>query len=455
MLQYHSLNRIILSIVLDALSTIAALLIAAWLRVTLPYGQEIGLPFLPLSLFPLVVVIWIAVFFVLSVYDPRRSYFASDELHTIVTASFFALLVLAGALFFSLREISRLFIVYFFAANLTILVGWRVTLRFFARTLKVRRTQKPRRVLIVGSGALAQQVAARIERFHWTGLELVGFADDTNADGVIGTIGDSVRLVEQLNVEEVVLVLPYESYDRVQTVALDLLRLPIQVRIVPDFLSLALYRATVEDFSGLTLVNLRAPALNGYQYLVKRIFDLIVGGLLFALTLPLMIVAALLVRLGSDGPVIYQQPRVGENGRLFTMYKFRTMIVGADQLDDPEQIIQKSPRDPRVTRAGRWLRATSIDELPQLVNVLKGEMSLVGPRPELPWLVERYEAWQRQRFAVPQGMTGWWQVNGRSQHDMYLHTEDDLYYIQNYSLGLDIQILWKTIFAVIRRTGAY
>jgi lipopolysaccharide/colanic/teichoic acid biosynthesis glycosyltransferase len=119
------------------------------------------------------------------------------------------------------------------------------------------------------------------------------------------------------------------------------------------------------------------------------------------------------------------------------------------------RVIHKHQDDPRVTRVGRWLRKTSLDELPQLINVIKGEMSLVGPRPEMPWLVEQYEPWQRKRFAVPQGMTGWWQVNGRSDRLMHLNTQDDLYYIQNYSLLLDLQILWKTLGVVFKGRGAF
>ncbi len=144
------------------------------------------------------------------------------------------------------------------------------------------------------------------------------------------------------------------------------------------------------------------------------------------------------------------------------MYKFRSMVVDAERMTDvvaarghDDVIVHKTPNDPRVTRVGRFIRRTSLDELPQIFNVLRGEMSLVGPRPELPWLVENYELWQRRRFAVPPGITGWWQINGRSERLMHLHTEDDLYYIQNYSPLLDMQILWRTIGVVVRGRGAF
>ncbi|MGB3713292.1 MAG: sugar transferase, partial [Candidatus Promineifilaceae bacterium] len=169
-----------------------------------------------------------------------------------------------------------------------------------------------------------------------------------------------------------------------------------------------------------------------------------------------------LIKLDSPGPVLFKQRRVGENGRLFTMYKFRSMIDGAQDMqhkltetNEQGEILFKSEGDPRITRVGRFMRRTSLDEIPQLINVLKGDMSLVGPRPELPWLVDFYKPWQRKRFAVPQGITGWWQINGRSDRPMHLHTADDLYYIQNYSVWLDLYILFKTVLVVLRGTGAY
>jgi lipopolysaccharide/colanic/teichoic acid biosynthesis glycosyltransferase len=165
----------------------------------------------------------------------------------------------------------------------------------------------------------------------------------------------------------------------------------------------------------------------------------------------------------EDGaPILFRQQRVGEFGRVFEMLKFRTMVRNAEQLkgqvvkrDADGNLIHKSKDDPRITRTGRLLRRLSLDELPQLFHVLAGTMSLVGPRPEMPYLVEEYQPWQHQRFAIPPGMTGWWQVNGRSDKPMHLHTEDDLYYIQNYSIWLDVQILVRTVWVVLFGKGAF
>ncbi|MBM4432343.1 MAG: sugar transferase, partial [Chloroflexi bacterium] len=169
------------------------------------------------------------------------------------------------------------------------------------------------------------------------------------------------------------------------------------------------------------------------------------------------------IKLDSAGPVLFRQQRVGWHGRLFLIYKYRTMTSGAEnnqeeileQDENGRHFLRKRKGDPRVTRAGHTLRRWSLDELPQLINVLKGEMSLVGPRPELPLLVQDYEPWQHKRFSVPPGITGWWQITGRSDQPSSLHVEQDLHYVRNYSLWLDLQILVRTIGVVIRGTGAY
>jgi exopolysaccharide biosynthesis polyprenyl glycosylphosphotransferase len=190
----------------------------------------------------------------------------------------------------------------------------------------------------------------------------------------------------------------------------------------------------------------------------KRTFDLLFGLIALILTLPLMAISALMVYLEDGSPVIFRQKRVGRNGLTFEIYKFRTMVKNAEQLqrhDSRGNPIYKTRDDPRITRTGRFLRRFSLDELPQLFNVLVGTMSLVGPRPELPDLVEKYESWQYKRFAVLPGMTGWWQIHGRSDRPMHLHTADDLYYIQNYSIWLDLRIILETLWVVVTGKGAY
>jgi lipopolysaccharide/colanic/teichoic acid biosynthesis glycosyltransferase len=196
--------------------------------------------------------------------------------------------------------------------------------------------------------------------------------------------------------------------------------------------------------------------------MLKRIFDLLFGLLALVLILPILGLSVLLVYMEDGSPVIFRQMRVGKNGQLFQMFKIRTMIKNAEELqsgvaqcDADGNLIHKIKDDPRVTRVGRVLRRFSIDELPQLFNVLAGTMSLVGPRPELPSLVERYEPWQRKRFEVLPGMTGWWQIHSRSEQPIYLHIDDDLYYIQNYSFWLDLQILARTVWVVLSGKGAY
>ena len=206
----------------------------------------------------------------------------------------------------------------------------------------------------------------------------------------------------------------------------------------------------------------QADSLTGYQRAIKRTIDVAAAGLGLIAIAPVIIAIAIAIKLDSHGPVFFRQQRVGENKRMFGMYKFRSMYTDAEQrLSEVIQhttdghVIHKRRNDPRVTRTGRFIRRTSLDELPQLLNVIFGDMSLVGPRPELPMLVAKYEPWQHERLRVPQGMTGWWQVNGRADKPMHLNTEEDIYYVRNYSLMLDMQIILKTVWVVLRGKGAY
>jgi exopolysaccharide biosynthesis polyprenyl glycosylphosphotransferase len=469
MFRRFSVNFAIFSMILDGFLTLAALIGAVALRPTLPAELPLVRPLaaaqLPFSLYVAVPFLWVAIFFVASVYDPKNVYRAAEEFQRVTVATAFAALATAGLLYLTFRDVSRWLFLVFVGLDLALLLGWRVVARIgwaMGDATPVRR-----RVLIVGAGKVGQDVAAMVRAHDWTGLELVGYLDDDHAKAenglpVLGTLRKAAQVVEERKVDEVVIALPRRAHEQLNELVTELHALPVHARVVPDYFALALYRAAVEEFAGIPMIDLRAPALNDVQRLAKRLLDLGLGGLLTLLTLPLMGLVALAIKLDSPGPVLFRQERVGENGRLFTMLKFRSMVCDAEEMqdevnerDEAGHLIHKKARDPRVTRVGRVVRKFSLDELPQLLNVLRGEMSLVGPRPELPWLVEKYEPWQRKRFAVPQGITGWWQVNGRSDKPMHLHTEEDLYYVQNYSLLLDLVILWKTIWVVLRGKGAY
>jgi exopolysaccharide biosynthesis polyprenyl glycosylphosphotransferase len=463
MIQRHGATYIVLAILLDLLCSIAALYLAGALRATLPFGAFMpSEAILSPSLIVLTLAIWFAIFLMLSVYDPRYTVRLSDEVRRTLAASFFALLVLAGALYFIDREVSRLLVIYVALLNMLLRVTWRAAAHLFF----AGRQRQTRRVLIVGSGALAEQIVETLQEYTWAGIQLIGFleADESALRSLprLGRLADAARVVQQCSIDEVIIALPYRDYECLTALVLELQRLPVQVRIVPNYLNLALYRATVEEFGGVPLINLRDPALNIYQRAVKRAFDLLLGAALLLLSAPLWAIVWLAIRLDSKGAAIFKQERIGENGKPFIMYKFRTMTEDAEERqtevlrhDEQGNLIHKTADDPRVTRVGRFLRRTSLDELPNLINVLRGEMSLVGPRPEVAWMMDKYALWQLKRFAVPQGMTGWWQINGRSNKPMHLHTEDDLYYIQNYSILLDLLILWRTLFVVLRGKGAF
>jgi exopolysaccharide biosynthesis polyprenyl glycosylphosphotransferase len=463
-----SVNYAIFSITIDTGCTLLALLLAAAVRPDLPpvpFLVPVPEIHLPLYLYLIVPLLWVSIFVLASVYDPRRIYKAVDELQSVTVASCFAALAYAGLLYLFEREMSRWLFVIFVFINVCLLLGWRL----LARVLLLLYQLPParRNVLIIGAGGVGRRVAQMIQEYTWTGLHLVGYLDDdlrkhNNGLPIVGTLRQVRRVVAQQHIDDVVIALPRPAYDQVNRMVVELHDLPVRVRVVPDYFSLALYRATIDDFGGLPMINLRDPALNDVQRLIKRLFDLTVGGVLTLLALPVMALVAIAIKINSPGEIFFHQKRVGENGQIFTMYKFRSMIANAQSLqadvsewNEKGELIYKKPDDPRITRVGRLLRRTSLDELPQLFNVVKGDMSLVGPRPELPWLVDNYKPWQRKRFAVPQGITGWWQVNGRAEKPLHLHSEDDLYYIQNYSLWMDIYILLKTVWVVARGRGAY
>ncbi len=462
-------NQTLIAIASDLALTLGALALASEIRPLLPFGQRLTAAASEISpgVYALVAAIWLGVFLQLGMYS-RRHLTKRESTATLTLAVFTALLILAGALYFTYRQVSRLQFVYFGVLDWGFLVAFRAARRWFRHN----RATAPRwRVLIVGSGKLAVTLIAKLRtdssRIAVLGViaENAGASNpDTAGQGVslLGGLNDLTRIAEQHHPDEIIFA--PDDRDRAQWLeAISRLEeTQVQISLVPDALQLAWFTTRLETVGGIPLLRLRESPLDGALRVVKRLMDVGLSATLLIPSVPIGVVIALLVRLDSAGPAIIRQTRVGEGMRPFGMFKFRTMYAGEEtrvpvdgRAMRDEDIPAKTPVDPRVTRLGRVLRRYSIDELPQLLNVLRGEMSLVGPRPELPWLVDRYAPWQRRRFAVPPGMTGWWQISGRSERPMHLNVEDDLYYIRNYSLWLDAVILLRTIPVVLGGRGAY
>lgn len=464
-------NYAVALLFLDLCLTWVALFLASVARRQLPFGLELGRATtanLPVHVYLMASMLWPVIFVLLSVYDLRNRPNLTEQLERVIVGISVATLVFAGALYLTFRDVPRLLFAYFFLLDLLLLVG----LRLIAPAIlgRVRGESQTIKVLIVGAGKLGKQVAQAIERGEPSGFTAVGYLDDDPAKQgdipgglpVLGTLSEASTVVQEEGVDQVILALPLRAHRRMVSLITDLEKLAVDVKVVPDLFDLALHRASIDHLGGIPLIGLRDSALDGFQRIAKRIFDLALAIPLIILLSPLLLLVVILIRLDSEGRAVFKQERVGENCEQFSMYKFRSMVENAEEQagdvvkeTEDGQILHKRRTDPRITRVGRVLRRASIDELPQLLNVIRGEMSLVGPRPELPFLVERYETWQRRRFAIPPGMTGWWQIRGRSDRPMHLHVQDDLYYIQNYSLLLDLQILFKTIGVVIRGRGAY
>lgn len=452
------------------LVTGAMLVLATYLRRTYDFGR--GYPYvgagLPVMTYLAVAVIWFLIMLGLGVPRALRTRPLIDALTRLATAVVLSCGVFAGTLYLSLRETPRLLFVYFGLLDLVALLLLGVCVYWLVRRGR-SQGDSVRRVLIAGATPVGIQLAQAYAGKGPSGGVVVGFIDTDPALGkvagypLLGTIFDVQEVIERELVDELIVALPLEEY----AASMEMVRLlsasPVHIRIVPDFLGLTVLRASVEYVGGLPLVGLRVAAISDEQRLIKRIFDIAFGTLLLlSFALPMLIIT-LLIKLDSPGPAIYRSPRIGENGRRFLMYKFRTMVQDADRMleqvsyrDENGRLHFKHPNDPRVTRIGRWLRRTSLDELPQLFNVLLGNMSLVGPRPEMPEIVrDEYEPWQWSRFTVPPGLTGWWQITRRGFEHQHHCTDDDLYYIQNYSLWLDLTILWRTVGVVLRGDGAY
>lgn len=457
-------------VVSDALIVAVMLAVSSWLRTALDIGapgDEVVFA-TPVWLYPVTIAVWLFAFQQSGAYSAVDSIHFRLALRRVVAGHIIASLLFVGVLYVANREYSRLQSFYVMGLILVFVTGHRFLLRLLRGILSPYVNHR-RSVIIVGANPIGARLGRKIAGVDQNILELKGLVrlptDDPAANlksdaPILGDVDDLPAIVEKTAASEVVIAIPWldpTMSDLIQKIMVMLETCPVNVRVAPDYSSLAYFRATSEYFDDMILIGLREPVLTPTQRILKRLFDIAFSGAVLLITWPVFVVIAIAIKLDSRGPAIFRQKRIGQHGRKFTIYKFRTMHVDADQIiqHEPTGQLLKRPDDPRVTRVGRFLRRTSLDELPQFINVLRGDMSIVGPRPEVLSLAEQYEWWQRKRYEVPQGITGWWQITGRSDKPMHMNTEDDLFYISNYSIWLDVKIVARTVISVITGKGAY
>jgi exopolysaccharide biosynthesis polyprenyl glycosylphosphotransferase len=366
-------------------------------------------------------------------------------------------------------EFSRALIIYMWVLLIVLLILGRALCRGVQRMFH-RRGFGTRKLLVVGASDCGKMIMQSVMNRPDLGYEVVGFVDRRSHTRVpdfgrfqrMGLLDDIPRLIETKEIDEVIVALPGSAYEEVHTVVRFCEGSGVGLKLVPDLFRVSMDRINVDDLAGIPLLDVQAPPHRRVERSLKRALDLLIAGTATLLSLPVIGFLALLVKLDSRGPAFIRQERIAQGGKRFTCFKLRTMNIGADrillELRDMNETIGptfKMRNDPRVTNIGRFIRRYSLDEVPQLWNVVRGEMSLVGPRPPLQHEVEQYEPWQRRRLQAKPGMTGLWQVSGRSNLTFDEMVVMDIMYIDNWSLSLDFKIILQTFGAVLAARGAY
>jgi len=364
---------------------------------------------------------------------------------------------------------SRLIFAYA-AILIVILLSLARLLERYARGLLLQHGIGSRRVLIVGLGEVGRTIIRHIVARPELGFVVVGFVDDAPGKmrtdmgrfKALGSTDSLPDLLPNLDVGEIIITLPWIHHKKIMEIMSLSQREHVRTLIVPDIFQLSLSRVHMEDIQGIPLLGIREPSLRGWNLFLKRVVDVLLASFGLVALAPLCLLIALAIKLESRGGALFKQQRVGRNGSQFTVYKFRSMYAGADQdrerlnnLNEADGPLFKIREDPRRTRVGRILRRFSLDEIPQLYNVLRGEMSIVGPRPALPEEVANYEGWHRKRLEVSPGITGLWQTSGRSDISFEEMCLLDIYYVEQWSPSFDVKILLKTLPAVLFGRGAY
>lgn len=459
-------NRLL--VIIDAAITAASFMLAYFFKFyVLNNGPGPGV--LPVEeYFRLLIVIvpmYVLLYYFCSIYAPKRTARMRFEVYGIIKANFIGIIALIIVLFMIIRELnySRSVMLFFYVFNVGFTSAFRIFLRKGLRSIR-KQGYNLKHILLVGYSRAAEEYIDRLMDNPQWGYVACGVLDDHIPAGtlykgvkVLGRLGNLEVILPENKLDEVAITLSLKDYDYLESIVSICEKSGVHTKFIPDYNSLIPSKPYTEDLLGLPVVNIRyVPLTNTGNILLKRVVD-IVGALAgILITSPIMLIAAILVKVTSKGPVIFKQQRVGLHNKAFYMYKFRSMDIQPVREEKKAWTVRD---DPRVTKVGRFLRRTSLDELPQLFNILKGDMSLVGPRPERPGWVEKFrEEIPRYmvRHQVRPGLTGWAQVNGlRGDTSIRKRIEYDIYYIENWTLGFDIKIILKTFFTGFVNKNAY
>ena len=451
----------------DAIAVSAALFLASIIRFEILRPSSFAsVNYTTLTL--VAVPIHVCLFYFYGLYEPRQVLGPVNEFKQVFHG------VVAGTVLIFLADsildlnIARGWVILAALCGLVVVGGERLAVRKMLHFMR-RRGGDITRTIVVGSNHEARTVARTLERETWLGYRIIGFVDDLGPEGhdvpnesLIGSTSELRELVDANGASLVLIAASAFDAARLNRLIWELQGADIDLQITSGTVDLMASRMVVQSVAGVPLLYVRRAGMDRLQETMKRTLD--IAGSLAGLILlsPVLLAVALWIKKDSPGPVFFRQVRVGRDGEPFSCWKFRTMEQDAEarlpeleHLSEGPGLLFKLKEDPRVTRAGRTLRRLSIDELPQLFNVLKGEMSLVGPRPALPSEAEQYDDWVRNRLTVKPGITGLWQVSGRTETSFADYIRYDLFYIQNWSLYLDLWILWRTLRAVITGEGAH
>ncbi|MFQ5964397.1 MAG: undecaprenyl-phosphate glucose phosphotransferase [Candidatus Scalinduaceae bacterium] len=467
MLKKHSKFFETLVLLFDWVTLSISWVLAYYLRFyipIIPVSKGFSSLYIYVTLLIIMIPLWGIVFKAFGLYRPRRISSRIAEVMDIAKATTVATLILVTLTFFVKRyEFSRLTFLYFWVISVFALCVTRIFFREFLRLIR-KKGYNLRYALVVGTGSLGQEITDKMQAHPELGIEIRGFlCEDTSQVGnslkglqILGTFENIRSVVINHGIDMVLIALPLSVHEKLKSILDNLADEMVSIMVLPDLYEFTTLRGGIGEFEGMPIISLRDTPLYGWNAIIKRSTDILLSLLIMLITSPLVLFISLLIKVTSEGPLLYKQERMGLDGKVFTMLKYRTMKIQAEEETGP---VWATKNDNRRTLIGAFLRKTSMDELPQFFNVLKGDMSIVGPRPERPFFIQQFRnkiPKYMLRHKMKAGITGWAQANGwRGNTSLEKRIEYDLYYIENWSLMLDFEIMWLTVWRGFISKNAY